>query len=112
MLHNEYSDSLTLNAAHLQRFAVLGDAKGLLNAAMRTNCLLVPLLFTALTADSLASGVPPARGLRLADLCVRPGVTACRLGVRVTAGECSFSSPSMILPGVLTRHSSRDCVLF
>lgn len=76
MLH-KHSDSLTLDATHLRRLAVLGDAKGLLSAAMRTSCLLVPPVFTALTADSLGSGVPAARGLRLAvDLGVRLGVVA------------------------------------
>lgn len=78
---------------------------------MRTSCLLPPWVLTALTAELLASGVRAPRGVCLtADLGVRLGVTALRevgrLGVHVVVQ--SFSSPSIILPGVRTRHSSRD----
>lgn len=91
---------------------MLGDANGLLSAAMRTSCLLVPV-FTALTADSPGSVVAVALAVRFApDRGVRLGVAAWRLGVRADAGAHSFSSPSRIRPGVLTRHSSRDSVLF
>lgn len=96
--------------SHLLLFIVLGDAKGLLSAAIRTSCLLVPVVFTVLTAESLAP-----RGVRLlVDLGVRPGVMVVRAAYRF--GVCdvpmqSHSSPSDVLPGVMTRHSWRDCLL-
>lgn len=61
---------VTQESSHLRRFSVLGDEKGLLNAAMRTSCLLDPLLFTALMADSLGSGPPADRGACLAAECL------------------------------------------
>lgn len=76
---------------------MLGEAKGLRNAAMRTSCLLPPPVFTPRTP---ASGV-----LRPLEPGVRPGVTfdlgvrlgvAARLGVRlgVRDFEAPASSPS------------------
>lgn len=95
--------------SHLLRFIVLGDAKGLLSAAMRTSCLLVPLDFTVLTAESLALGVCVPR--LLVERGVRLGVMVVRAADRFGVCE-SPSSPSDALPGVITRHSSRDCLLF
>lgn len=95
--------------SHLLLFIVLGDAKGLLSAAIRTSCLLVPLVFTVLTARALASGVQAPRGVRLlVDLGVRLGVMVVRAADRF--GVCdvpvqSHSSPPDVLPGVMTRHS-------
>lgn len=95
--------------SHLLLFFVLGDAKGLLSAAIRTSCLLVPVVFTVLTAVSLASGVPAPRGVRfLVDLGVRPGVMVLRAADRF--GVCdvplqSHSSQSDVLLGVMIRHS-------
>lgn len=63
-------------------FMVFGEAKGLLRAAMRTNCLRPPTDRTPLTAW-LASGVqaPPLRGVCLvADLGVH---LVADLGVRL-----------------------------
>lgn len=60
---------------------VLGEAKGLRNAAMRTSCLLPPPVFTPRTP---ASGV-----LRPLEPGVRPGVAAAlrvRLGVAARPG--------------------------
>lgn len=89
---------------------MLGDANGLRRAAMRTNCLLPPPVFTPCT---LASGV-----LRALEPGVRPGVAALgvRLGVVALRGvrfgvqdtEGPGSSSSQILPGVATKHSSRE----
>ena len=89
---------------------MLGEAKGLRNAAMRTSCLLPPPVFTPRTPASgallsLEPGVSP--GLA-ADLGVRPGVAArrgVRLGVREV--DAPASSPSHVRPGVATKHSSR-----
>lgn len=69
---------------HSLWFCVLGEAKGLRRAAMRTSCLLPPPVFTPRT---LASGVllPLDPGVRpgvVVDLGVRLGVTA-RPGVRL-----------------------------
>lgn len=92
---------------------VLGDAKGLLSAAMRTSCLLVPLDFTVLTAESLAPGVCAPR--LLVDRGVRLGVTVVRAADRFGVCDMPTQSPSSLsdaLPGVITRHSSRDCLLF
>lgn len=90
---------------------MLGEAKGLRNAAMRTNCLLPRPVLTPRTP---ASGVflPLEPGVRpgvAACLGVRLGVTArpgVRLGVR--KADASTSSPSHIRPGVATKHSSRE----
>lgn len=63
---------------HSLWLCVLGEAKGLRNAAMRTSCLLPPPVFTPRTP---ASGV-----LRPLEPGVRPGVAAAlgvRLGVRL-----------------------------
>lgn len=66
---------------------MLGEAKGLRNAAMRTSCLLPPPVFTPRTRASgvflplepgVRPGVPAALGVRL-GVVARPGV---RLGVR------------------------------
>lgn len=87
---------------------MLGEAKGLLNAAMRTSCLLPPPAFTPRTPASgvllpLEPGVRPgvALGVRL-GVAARPGV---RLGVREV--DAPASSPSHVRPGVATKHSSR-----
>lgn len=97
---------------------MLGEAKGLRNAAMRTSCLLPPPVFTPRTP---ASGVlrPLEPGVRpgvTVDLGVRLGVAA-RLGVRlgVRDFEAPASSPSHVRPGVSTKHSSREnslCILW
>lgn len=91
----------------------MGDAKGLLSAAMRTSCRLVPPVLTALTAASQGSGVAADLGIRLVpDLGVRLGVVTCRLGVRVADAVHLLSSPSTLWPGVLTRNSSREVLIF
>lgn len=89
---------------------MLGEAKGLRNAAMRTSCLLPPPVLTPRT---------PVSGVFLPlEPGVRPGVAATlgvRLGVaarpRVCLGvwdvDVPDSSPSYIRPGVATKHSSR-----
>lgn len=78
---------------------MLGEAKGLRNAAMRTSCRLPPPVFTPRTP---ASGVilPLEPGVRpgvTADLGVRLRVAA-RLGVRLGVREVDApaSSPSHV----------------
>lgn len=94
---------------HSLWLCVLGEAKGLRKAAIRTSCLLPPPVFTPRT---LASGV-----LRPLEPGVRPGVAAAlvvclavaaRLGVRLGVPEVDApaSSPSRVRPGVSTKHSS------
>lgn len=95
---------------HFLWFCVLGDAKGLCKAAMRTSCRRPPSLFTPRTPASgvllpLEPGVRPGvaadRGVRL-GVAPRPGV---RLGVREV--DAAASSSSHVPPGVATKHSSR-----
>jgi len=80
-------------------FCVLGDAKGLRNAAMRTNCLLPPPVFTPRTPASgvllplepgVRPGVETGLGVRL-GVAARPGV---RLGVQEV--DAPASSPSHV----------------
>lgn len=80
-------------------FCVLGDAKGLRNAAMRTSCLLPPPVFTPRTPASgvllplepgVRLGVAAALGVRL-GVAFRPGV---RFGVREV--DALASSPSHV----------------
>ena len=100
-------------------FCVVGEAKGLLKAAMRTSCLRPPLGLTP-RASSPAFGVLFFAD-RLLDAGVRPGV-AQALGVRRGVGvaaratglpgvrrgvvDTAPSSCSPTRPGVDTRHSS------
>lgn len=98
-------------STHSLWFCVLGEAKGLRSAAMRTSCLLPPPVLTPRTPASgvfrplepgVRPGVAPALGVRLGVAPARPGV---RLGVWEV--DAPASSPSHILPGVCTKHSSR-----
>lgn len=97
-----------LNTHSLWLF-VLGEAKGLRKAAIRTSCLLPPPVFTRRMP---ASGV-----FRPLEPGVRPGVAAtlgvclavaARPGVRLGVPEVDAPapSPSHVRPGVSTKHSS------
>lgn len=93
----------SIHVTHSLRFWMLGEAKGLRRAAMRTSCLRPPPCFTPRPAA--VSGVLP--------LPLEPGVRpalAADLGVRLGvwyAGEAD-SSPSQMRPGVATKHWSRE----